>query len=178
MSESDTIFNERDWRCPTVQIMLSTDPTYDNKTIASTLKMQIRTAWKSTSQCTWICWRVWWSPGTIRWLVADPGCDSMTQYRPTSPKRPRLGFRTSATTLYPSLTGPLFPRPEPAGLLRLAIRREHHQHDLPQHQTQPDRHHRPSPHQRLWKRHAPSSGSVSRRSLRLKAAIVNRCLLY
>ena len=42
MSESDTIFNERDSRCATVQRMLSTDPTYDNRTIASTLKMQIR----------------------------------------------------------------------------------------------------------------------------------------
>ena len=34
---------------------------------------------------------------------------------------------------------PLLPRPEPAGLLRLVIRREHHQHDLPQQQSQPDR---------------------------------------
>ena len=42
MSESDTMFNERDRRCTTVQRMLSTDPSYDNKTIASTLKMQIR----------------------------------------------------------------------------------------------------------------------------------------
>ena len=39
---------------------------------------------------------------------------------------------------------PLLPRPEPAGLLRLAIRREHHQHDLPQHKSQPDRRHPPS----------------------------------
>ena len=35
----------------------------------------------------------------------------------------------------------ILPQPEPAGLLRLVIRREHHQHDLPQHQSQPDRHH-------------------------------------
>ena len=35
---------------------------------------------------------------------------------------------------------PLLPRPEPAGLLRLVIRREYH-HDLPQHQSQPDRRH-------------------------------------
>ena len=42
MSESDTMFNERDWRCATIQLMLSTDPSYDNRTIASTLKMQIR----------------------------------------------------------------------------------------------------------------------------------------
>ena len=41
MSESDTIFNERDRRCAAVQLMFSTDPTYDNRTIASTLKMQI-----------------------------------------------------------------------------------------------------------------------------------------
>ena len=98
-----------------------------------------KSAWKSTPKCTWMCWRVWWSPGAIRWPVADPGCGSRTRRRPTSPKRPRLGFRRSATTLYPSLTGSLLPRPEPAGLLRLVIRREHHQHDLPQHQSQPDR---------------------------------------
>ena len=41
MSESDTMFNEQDRRCAAVQPMLSTDPSYDNRTIASTLKMQI-----------------------------------------------------------------------------------------------------------------------------------------
>ena len=41
MSESDTMFNERDRRCAAVQLMLSINPTYDNRTIASTLKMQI-----------------------------------------------------------------------------------------------------------------------------------------
>ncbi len=50
----------------------------------------------------------------------------------------------SAMTLYPSLTGPLLPRPEPAGLLRFVIRREHHQHDFPQHRSQPDHRHPPS----------------------------------
>ena len=35
------MFNERDRRCAAVQLMLSTDPTYDNRTIVSTLKMQI-----------------------------------------------------------------------------------------------------------------------------------------
>ena len=43
MSESDSMFNEQDRRCATVQLMLSTDPSYDNRTIASTLKMQIQT---------------------------------------------------------------------------------------------------------------------------------------
>ena len=37
------MFNEWDRRCAAVQHMLSTDPSYDNRTIASTLKMQIRT---------------------------------------------------------------------------------------------------------------------------------------
>ncbi len=41
MSESDPMFNERDRRCAAVQPMLSTDPSYENRTIASTLKMQI-----------------------------------------------------------------------------------------------------------------------------------------
>ena len=42
MSESDTMFNERDQGCAIVQLMLSTDPSYDNRTMASTLKMQIQ----------------------------------------------------------------------------------------------------------------------------------------
>ena len=49
---------------------------------------------------------VWWSPGAIRWLVADPGCGSRTRCQPTGPKRLRLGFRRSTTTLYPFLTVP------------------------------------------------------------------------
>ena len=40
MSESDTMFNKRERRCAAVQLMLSTDPSYDNWTIASTLQMQ------------------------------------------------------------------------------------------------------------------------------------------
>ena len=36
----------------------------------------------------------------------------------------------------------------------------------------------PCSRRRLWKSHAPSSGSVSRRGLRLKAATLNRCQLY
>ena len=131
MSESDTMFNERDRRCAAVQLMLSADPSYDNRTIASTLKMQIwiatnnrdvprvmktkfpatfmvfkvratsyhltssKSAWKSTPKCTWMCWRMWWSSGVIRWPVADLGCGSRTRRRPTSPRRPRLGFRRS-----------------------------------------------------------------------------------
>ena len=42
MSEGDSMFNEQDRRCAAVQLMLSTNLSYDNRTIASTLKMQIR----------------------------------------------------------------------------------------------------------------------------------------
>ena len=43
MSASDTMLNERDRKCAAVQPSLSTDPSYDNRIIASTLKMQIWT---------------------------------------------------------------------------------------------------------------------------------------
>ena len=66
-------------------------------------------ACKSTPKCTWMYWRMWWSPVAIWWPVADPGCGSRTRFRPTSSKRPRLGFRRSATTLYPSLIAPSSP---------------------------------------------------------------------
>ncbi len=44
MSESDTMFNER------VQLMLFTNSSYDNRTITSTLKMQILIAMPETSR--------------------------------------------------------------------------------------------------------------------------------
>ena len=67
---------------------------------------------------------------------------------------------------------------EPAGLLRLVIRWEHHQHQTPTTPkpawSLPSAEYLPSSRRRLWKRHAPSSESV----LRLKAATLNRCQLY
>ena len=44
------MFNERDRRCAAIPLMLSTDPSYDNRTIASTLKMQIRTVQRLRAQ--------------------------------------------------------------------------------------------------------------------------------
>ena len=132
--------------------MLSTDPTYDNRTIASTLKMQIWIAtnnrdvprvMKTKFPVTVMVFGVVSSeghitlphipkvslkvntkvyldvlknvvtPGAIRWPVANPGCGSRTRPQLTSPKKPRLSFRRSATTLYPSLTGPLLPNLNP-----------------------------------------------------------------
>ena len=141
-----------------------------------------KSAWKSTPKCTWMCWRVWWSPGAIRWLVAVPGCGSRTQHWPTSPKRPRLGFRRSATTLYHSLTGPT----PPPTWTRWTTSFGHTSRTSPTWPpttpkpawSPPSAEYSPSSRQRLWKRHAASSGSVSRRWLRLKAATLNRCQLY
>ena len=110
-----------------------------------------KSAGKSTPKSTCMCWRVWWSPGTIRWGVAE-GLGAGPQVR-RDPGLASEGVLRLCTFL--SLD-PLLPRPEPAGLLRLVIRREHQQHDLPQHQSQPDRppsaEYSPSSRRRLMKR--------------------------
>ena len=139
-------------------------------------------AWKSTPKCTWMCWRVWWSPCAIRWPVADPECGSRTQRRPTSPKRPKLGFRRSATTLYPSLTAP----PPPPTWTSWTTSFGHTLRTSPTWPpttpklawSPPSPKYSLSSRQHLWKRHAPSSGSVSRQWLRLKAPTLNRYQLY
>ena len=138
----------------------------------------LKSAWKSTPKCIWMCWRVWWSLGAVRWPVADPGCGSRTRRQPTSPKRPRLGFRKSATTLYPSLTPPTW-----------TLWTTSFSHTSRTSPTWPpttpkpvwsqlSAEYSPSSCWCLGKRHAPTSGSVSRRWLRLKAATLNRCQLY
>ena len=79
----------------------------------------LKSAWKSTPKWNWMYWRVWWSPGAIRWPVADPECGSRTRRRPTSPKRPRLGFRRVLWLCTLLSLAHLLPRPEPTGLLCL-----------------------------------------------------------
>ena len=141
-----------------------------------------KSAWKLTPKCTWMYWKVWWSPGAIRWPVADPGYGSRTRRRPTSLKRPRLGFRRSATTLYPSLTG----LPPSSTWTCWTTSFGHTSRISPTWSpttqkpawSPPSAEYSPSSRRRLWKRHAPSSGSVSKRGLRLKAATLNRCQLY
>ena len=138
-----------------------------------------KSAWKST-KFTWMCWIAWWSLGVIKCPVADPRCDSKTWHRPTSTKRPRVGFRRSATTLYPSLTGPL------PTWTRWTTSFGHTSRTLPTWPpttpkpawSPPSAEYSPSSRRRLWKRHAPSSESVSRWGLKLKAATLNRCQLY
>ena len=213
MSESDTMFNERDRRFAAVQLMRSTDPSYDNRTIASTLKMQIRTVQRAQgdeNKVSGYGYGLWYDfkwgtqhatshlrsrlesqhqsvPGCVE-ECGDPLVQSGDRWQtmgvvagvdagPQIQRNPGLdseGVLRLCTLLSLAL---ILPRPEPPGLLRMVIRREHHKHDIPQHQSQPDRRPPPSIRRRLWKWHAPSSGSVSRWWLRLKAATLIRCQL-
>ena len=179
MSESDTIFNERDRRCPAVQLIPSIDPSYDNRSIASTLKMQIRTVQRSQgdeNKVSGYDYGLWcgfkWGPHHATSYLRSrlesqhqsvPGCaeecgDPLVQSGgrwqtlgvaaglsagPQVQRDPSLASGVLRLCTLLSLA-PFLPRPEPVGLLRLVIGREHHQHDLPQHQSQPDRRHPPS----------------------------------
>ena len=177
------MFNERDRRCAAVQLMHSTDPSYDNRTIASTLKMQIWIAtnnrdvprvMKTKFPATVMVFGVVSSEGHImpphifeiglkvntkvymdmRKSVVIPWCNQVAGGRPwvwqqdSAPapksKETQAWLQKECYDFVPISHCPLVPWPEPAGLLRLVIRREHYQHDLPQHQSQPDRRHPPS----------------------------------
>ena len=179
------MFNERDRRCAAVQLMLFTDPSYANRTIASTLKMQIWIAtnnrdvprvMKTKFPAKVMVFGVVSSEGHIMpphifevglkvhtkvYLdvlksVVIPWCNQVAGSRPWVWQQDSAPAHKSKETqawlqkeCYDFVTFshcPLLPRPEPAGLLRLVIRREHHQHALPQHQSQPDRRHPPSIH--------------------------------
>ena len=202
MSESDTVFNKRDWRCTAVQLMLSSDPSYDNRTIASTLKMQIQTVqhlrvMKTKFPATVMVFDVNSSEGHIMpphifkvglkvntkvYLdvlknVVIPWCNQVAGGRPwvwqqdSAPAHksketlawlqkecydfvpfshwpPSSPTWTRWTTLFghTSRTSPTLPptTPKPAWL-------------------PPSAEYSPSSHRRLWKKHAPSSESVSRR---------------
>ena len=164
--------------------MISTDISYDNRTIASTLKMQI-----------WIAVNNWDMPKVMKTkfpatvmvfgVVSTEGhimpphifkvglkvntkvylgmlkCVVIPWHTQVAGGRPWVWQQDSAPAYKSKETQawlqkecydfvsfshwpPLLPRPEPAGLLCLVIRREHHQHDLPQHQSQRDCCHLPS----------------------------------
>ena len=183
MSESDTMFNEQDQRCAAVQPMLSTDPTYDNRTIASTLKMQIwiatnnrdvlrvkKTKFSATVMVSGVVSReghimpphifeVGLKVNTKVYLdvlksVVISWCNQVAGGRPWvwqqdsalahKSKETQAWLQKECYEFVAFSHCPLLLRTETAGLLRLVIGREHHQHDLSQHQSQPDRRHPPS----------------------------------
>ena len=118
--------------------------------------------------------------------VVIPWCNQVAGGRPWVWQQDSLPthkskVRRSAMTLYPSLTGP---HPPPTWTHWTTS----FDHTLRTSPTWPPTTPKPawsplseySPSSRWcwWKRHAPSSGSVSRRWSRLKAATLNRCQLY
>ena len=119
--------------------MLSTDPSYDNRT----LKMQIWIAMNNRDvsrvmKTMFPAMVMVFSVVSSAEECGDPLVQSGGRWQTLSVST-GLGAgpqvqRDPGLALYPSLTAPL-PRPEPAGLLCLVIHREHHQHDLPQHQA-------------------------------------------
>ena len=141
-----------------------------------------KSAWKSTPKCTWMCWRVCWFPGAIRWPVQtlgvaaglgsgpqvqrDPGLASEGVLRlctllSLAPPPPSTWTGWTTSFGHTSRTSPTWPPTTPKPVW-----------------SPPSAEYSPISRRRLWKRHAPSSGSVSRRWLRLKAATLNRCQLY
>ena len=164
-------------RCCTT--MLSTDPSYDNRTIASLLKMQIRTVQRLRAQFNasdnpsnvygyglWcgFKWGLYHATSYLRSRLESqhqsvPGCaeecgdqvasgrrwvwqqDSAPAYKS---KETQAWLQKECYDFVPFSHWFPSSRPEPAGLLRLVICREHHQHDLPQHQSLPDRRHPPA----------------------------------
>ena len=146
---------------------------YDNRNIASTLKMQMQNAtnnrdvpmvMKTKFPATVMVFGVVSSEGHIMpphlfelglqvntkvYLdvlksVVIPWCNQVAGGRPwlwqqdSSPahksKETQAWLQKECYDFVPFSHWPLLPRPEPAGLLRLVIRWEHHQHDHPQHQ--------------------------------------------
>ena len=211
MSESDTMINERDRRCTAVQLMLSTDPSCDNRTIASTLKMQIRTVQRLKAQLNasddplevverkdtarktrtkefiekvqaiidetpqrsiqQIARDLGISRTTVNACVKeDLTCRSyrcqtsqiltektknLRLIKSAIPPPPPIWTRWTTSFGHTSRTSPTWPptTPKPA-------------------RSPPSAEYSPISRRHLWKRHAPSSGSISRRWLGLKAAYI------
>ena len=166
------MFNERDRRRAAIQLMHSNDPSYDNRTIASTLKMPIRTVQPLRAHWTTL-WR-WWSmyECVIACMKEDLKCRSYRRQTNQNLTEKTKNLRLIKSVRHPppptwtlwttsfghtSRTSPTWPltTPKPAW-------------------SPPSTEYSPSSRRRSWK----NSGSVSRQWLRLKAATLNRYQLY
>ena len=174
MTESDTMFNERDQRCAAVQLMHSSDPSYNKRTIASTLKNTNPggSTLKATAQCIGRpfggggaeghfmlphIFEVGLKVNTKVYLdvlksVVIPWCNHVAGGRPwlgaaglgAGPQVQRDPGLASEGVLRQCTLLSLAPSsPDLISLdyYRLVIRREHLQHDFPQHRSQPYSHH-------------------------------------
>ena len=215
MSESDTMFNEWDRRCAAVQLMFSTDPSYDNRTIASTLKMQIRTIQrlraqlnasdnplemmerKDTARKSWTKEFIEKVPAIIdetpqqpiRQIARDLGVSHTTVNACVKEDLKCMSYRRKTSQILTEKTKNLrqiksvrllsFPRPEPASFGRTSRTSPIWPPTTPRPAwSLPSAEYSPSSRRHLWKRYAPSSGSVSKQWFRLKAVTLNRCQLH
>ena len=105
----------------------------------------LRSVWNSTTKCTWMCWRVCdplvQSGG--RWQTLGVG--SRTRAPAHKSKETQAWLQKECYDFVPFSHWP----PPPPTWTRWTTSfghtsREHHQHDLPQHQSQPDHRHPPS----------------------------------
>ena len=211
------MFNERDRRCAAVQLMLSTDPSYDNRTIAGTLKMQIRTVQRLRAQLNASDdpLEVVERKDTARKTRTKEFIEKFQAIIDETPQRPirqiPRDLGVSYTTVNARMKEDLKCRsyrrqtshiltektknlrliksvgsPPPLTWSCWTTSFGHTSRTSPTRLpttpkpawSPPSIEYSPSSHRRLWKRHAPSSRSVSRRWLRLKAATLNRCQLY
>ena len=220
MSESDTIFNVRDQRCGDVQIMLSTGPSYDNRTIASTLIMQtwiatdnrnVPRVMKTKFPATVMVFGVVSSEGHIvpphiievgfkvntkvyldvLKSVVIPWCNQVAGDKPwvwqqdSEPAHKSKVTQAWLQECYDFVPFSHWPAPPPTWTC-WTTSFGHTPRTSPTWPpttpkpawSPPSALYSPISRRRLWKRHAPDSGSVSRRWLRLKAATLNRCKLY
>ena len=212
MSESDTMFNERDRRYAAVQHMLSTDPSYDNRTIASTLKMQIRTVQRLRAQLNasddplGVVERkdtakefiekvqaiIDETPQRrIRQIARDLGVSHTTVNARVKEDLKCRSYRRQTSQILTEKTKnlrlikPVRPPPPPTWTRWTTSFGHTSRTSLTWPPTTPkpgwslpSAEYSPSSRRCLWKRHAPSSGSVLRWWLRLKAATLNRCQFY
>ena len=174
------MFNERDRRCAAVQLMLSTDPSYDNRTIASTLKMQIWIATKNRDEprvmktkflATVMVFGVVSSEGHIMPpLIFEVGLKVNTKVHLDVLKSVMISWCNQVASGRPWVwekdSAPAHKFKETQASLQKEA------------WSPPSAEYSPSSCRCLWKRHARSSGSLSRRWLRLKAVTLNRCQLY
>ena len=210
MSESDTVFDERDRRCAAVKLMISTDPSYysQNHRWIATNNRDVPRVMKTKFPATVMVFGVVSSEGYIMpphifevglkvntkvYLnvlkgVVIPWCNKLAGGRPwvwQQDSTPAHNSKETQAWLQKECYdfGPFAHHPSSSPTLTCwTISFGHTSRTSP---TWPPTTSKPawsppsaeySPSSR--KRHAPSSGSVSRRLLRLKAATLNRCQLY
>ena len=212
MSESDTMLKERERRCAAVQLMLSTDPSYDsqNHRLIAKNNRDVPRVMKTKFPATVMVFGVVSSEGYIMTphifevslkvntkvdvlkSMVIPWCNQVVGGRPWVWQQDSAPAHKSKETqawlqkeYYDFVPFSHWPPPSPTWT-RWTTSFGHTSRTSPTWPpttpkpawSPPSAEYSPSSRRCLWKRLVLSSGSVSRRWLRLKAATLNRCQLY